>query len=791
MRTKYKKRFQFKPLQLTIPAPLQPVMGAVSAVLLFLALCLSAVGTAKPVAAVCTVLAVLAALLGIGKLRDLITPPLVALALVVLMDGVSTIYAVSGKYALYEFLKVLTAFALAVIMLVLSAGEGSQPARRIAAVLARSTALTGLVSIDLISTHWISGPVLAFFGLFTDDYAAVGGVEAGIRMTSIFGNPNVFAGCAGIGVLLSLGLVLAAEKKSERMGHLVCLYVNALAFVLAFSMGASAMIALAFLAYLLLELPARRGRLFVLMVETLLVTMVGVALTAATALQSEWTGVQPVPLLCVVIGAAALCLLDRLAGERLGEKLSGHNKALLAIIGGAAAFAVAFVLAAYNLTGGITLQPGESLRRSAYPEPGDYAISAGADSSVQVTVETQNRQDTMMHTSSVLYQGALSEAAFTVPEDSLVTYYTFYSESGARLDEVRFEGNAGSVSVPLGYQLLPAFIANRLQGLFANQNAIQRLVFFEDGLKLFLKSPVIGLGMGGFEEGVRSVQPFFYETKYAHNQYIQAMTETGLIGLLLFLALLVVSAAAVLLHRRKAECVHPLTPALGAALVFMAGHAAVEVVFSSHCYLILAFGVFALISLCCGKSLPVPSVDKAVKTTGILVCAALSTVFLVLLGQNMAAERMLMRDPSFETLEKCAKMDKFEWADYELSYVANVANAEGDPYVLEKAAEYAEKLSHVDSKTIPLYLAIYYFNDGHWQKGVDMVRKYVEYMSGDPDIWQSAFYLLEGYEQDTDEYRAVVLEFVDRMNRWSETHTGTIHLEERSLAFIDRIQNGK
>lgn len=754
-----------------------------AAVFFFLALCLSATEAAKGTAVVCIVAALAGVFLRFSRLRERVLLPLAALALLVVMDGISTFYAVSGKFALYEFLKVLTAFCLALILLAFTGGEGVTPGRKIAAVLERAAALAGLVSIDMLSTHLISTPVLAVLGLFAPGYTSLGGVEAGIRMTSIFSNPNVFAGCAGSGVLLSLGLVLSSEDGKERMSHVVCLFINALAFVLAFSMGATAFIGVAFLVYLVLEFKERRAGLFLLMAETLVVTMAAAALVSMTSFQA-WSGFQPVPLLCVILGAAVLCLLDKYVGSRAAEKLAKHSRAMLVIILAVLAAAVAFVLAAYNLTGGATLQPGESLRRSAYPEPGAYTVTVQADGPVTVTVESQNRQETMMHTSTVLYQGELSGASFSVPEDSLVVYFNFSAGEAVRMESVSYEG-ASSGAVPLGYKLLPGFIANRIQGLFANQNAIQRLVFFEDGMKLFRRSPVMGLGLGSYENAIMSVQSFFYETKYAHNHYIQALTDTGLVGLVLFVGLLLVCGAAVLLERRK-EDAHPLTPALGAALVFMAGHAATEVVFSAHCYLPMAFGVFALIDLCCGEALPAPWLNRKVKQYGLAGCSALVAVFFCLLCGNMAASQMVTRNTSFDSLKKAALMDRFEWSDYMLSYVVNSSSTDNNDVLLQ-AQQYAERLAKVDSNTIPLYLADYYLSRGHEEQGLAMVEKYVSYVSSDQKTWENAFGLLEKYASDTETYRAGVAHIAQLLKEWNAENMGAITLSEDVQAFLNRL----
>lgn len=767
---------------------------ALAAALYFLAVCLTSAGTGKVMGIALSVLALSSVFLLYSRLRDRISVPLLLLAAVVLMDGVSTLYAVSGKFALYEFLKVLSAFCLTLLLLAAAPGRDGEAGRWIASVLEGFAALSGLVSIDLLSTRYLSGAVLWILAQFTQDYAALDGVEAGVRMTSLFGNPNVFAGVAGLGVLLSLGLTRSSKLVWERRAHTVCLYINSLAFLLAFSMGASGAIAIAFLVYLALERhQARRVRLLVLMVETLVLTVTAAAVISMTALQ-VWEGVQPVPLLCVVLGAAVLCGVDGAVGGRFAARLDGYARGTAILTGGLIAALAVFILLAFNWTGPAELARGGALRRTAYPEPGTYTLEVQTDAPVQVMIESQNQQETMMHTGTVLYEGGAEGAVFTVPEDSLVVYFNVTAPDGAQIQAVSYSGQAGSGEVPLGYKLLPSFMANRLQGLFANENAIQRLVFFSDGLKIFRRSPAVGLGLGAFENGVKSVQTFYYETKYAHNHYIQTLAETGLVGLALFLALLGVSAAAVLGERKRGGEAHPLTPALGASLVFMAGHAATEVVFSTYAYLPIAFGVFGLISLCCGGALPRARLTREIKTVSLLAASALIGAYAVLLGCNMRAQQMTAGETTLDTVAEAAALDKFEWADHALSYVLSVmelektGGSEMTGAIREQADAFALRLSRRDSNTIPIYLAEYYFRSGRTSEGLAMVEKYVSYVSSDPEGWRQAFEVLERYEEDTEAYRAGVLRVAGMLDEWNRENIGKIALEEQANGFIERIR---
>ncbi|HEX5432346.1 MAG TPA: O-antigen ligase family protein [Bryobacteraceae bacterium] len=66
----------------------------------------------------------------------------------------------------------------------------------------------------------------------------------------------------------------------------------------------------------------------------------------------------------------------------------------------------------------------------------------------------------------------------------------------------------------------------------------QRLIQFSDALPLFVQSPVVGLGLGGFDDAERN-NPTVDHPYYIHNTSLWILTEFGLIGAGIFLGLLV------------------------------------------------------------------------------------------------------------------------------------------------------------------------------------------------------------------------------------------------------------
>ena len=100
------------------------------------------------------------------------------------------------------------------------------------------------------------------------------GYEVGVRITGIYSNANVSAGILAFGLIISLYLFQTEEKEKNRLIAALLLGVQALAFFLSFSMGAMGAFALTCVMYLICAGKENRLRLFLLMVECVVVTLV-------------------------------------------------------------------------------------------------------------------------------------------------------------------------------------------------------------------------------------------------------------------------------------------------------------------------------------------------------------------------------------------------------------------------------------------------------------------------------------------------------------------------------------
>lgn len=94
-----------------------------------------------------------------------------------------------------------------------------------------------------------------------------------------------------------------------------------------------------------------------------------------------------------------------------------------------------------------------------------------------------------------------------------------------------------------------ALIKERLSNFFlvfdttlsSNVGSIERKIFWQAGWKMFISNPWLGIGLGTFMFNFKRfvAENYQYGPSYAHNCYLQMLSELGVIGLVSFLSILI------------------------------------------------------------------------------------------------------------------------------------------------------------------------------------------------------------------------------------------------------------
>ena len=761
--------------------PLEKIYPYLLPVLLFLA-----VTAANRPFVVCLAVVCFALVLGrapMGQLRrrgSLLAAAVVLYSLVYLSSG---LWSHFGSYAARESVKMLIALAVFGLLLARTEGKLSGLLWTLDGVLAMVSFLCIDASGWLVPTRGFS----ALMGILGSGYSLdTIGYETGIRITGIFSNANVSAGMIAFGLVISLYLYRTVRCEKARAAAAVLLGVEALAFFLSFSMGAMAAFAVTCLVYVACSGKGCRLPLFLLMLECVVVTVV----CAFAAYPFLGIGSILPDLLAFVCGGA-IWTLDRFVGRRVVAALKNQSKAVAVTGSALAALAAAYVVLAMTLTGGTTLTGSERLARAVYPVAGDYTVTVdGTDTHVQIY--TQNAAQLMTHTNTVLYEGALSDASFNVPEDSQVVWFVLSGD--AALNDVTL---SDGTKVPLGYKLLPGFAANRLQGLKTNQNFIQRLVFFQDGIKLWKGSPLIGWGVGGVEGQLTAVQSFYYESKYIHNQLIQIMDEAGIIGLAAFLFLLGSAIWTLLQHRKEGDSILPM---LAACLTMMICHSMTELVWSTQMYQVVVYTIFAVLII---RYAP-PTKAKRSVAAGTAVTAALRgtvLVFTVLQASSLLAahsfEATTNEDLSVSQfvarMQKLDCIDVYDDSPYQINAMANSLQLSSifDRAIGVKCAKKLEATCEFDNC---YHVAAYYYLPLRDFDGFFRVSQLgLAQEASNPDAWNSIGHLyIQAAQQlepeELEKFLPGVAAYQDLLDEFNSSgRMEQIELDKQNQTFLSTV----
>jgi O-antigen ligase/thioredoxin-like negative regulator of GroEL len=117
------------------------------------------------------------------------------------------------------------------------------------------------------------------------------------------------------------------------------------------------------------------------------------------------------------------------------------------------------------------------------------------------------------------------------------------------------------ITVILVATLFPDVILRRMNGIFefnAHSSIARRLFFYEGAWKAFLSSPIIGQGIGNFIVFLpkfRSPEYWAFQSEdivaHAHNEYLEILSETGIVGFFSYTIIMVLLFQAIFLALKQ------------------------------------------------------------------------------------------------------------------------------------------------------------------------------------------------------------------------------------------------
>ena len=714
---------------------------------------------------------------------------------------VTIFWAMSGKFHLREGSKLL--IAVFFFLLVAMHGRFDRAfARRVMGVIAGISALYALLSVEAVSTG-LTKTLLVRLPMWDTEKI----VFQNSRLNGIFGNANIEASIYAIGIFCAIALVCGAEKKWQRALWAAAAAVDALAFLLVFSMGAMACFAAAVVVYLIF---AGKGRVAALL--RMLEAAVPAFMCGFAAFALFGRGRVGLVLPVLLANAAVAAVLELTVMEKLSRVLEKHQRAAFGVLIGAVLCVAVYAVAALYVTGPYTF--GMAIYRSARLNAGEHTITVEADGEVWLTIFSRDRLELLNMTQTGLYDGPAEGAvAFEVPEGSKITVVRMSAAEGVTVRGAVIDGEQ---ALPLRHKLLPGFASERIQYVGASTSEEQRATFREDALKLWRLSPIIGNGVGAFETGVTSVQDYPYETKYVHQHYLQVLLEDGVVGLALFAGALAAMLLALWKKRKQMQEneYYWLYPALCAEFVMNGAQMCWDVSMSMIVFLCMTYALYGLIVATCAE----PFAEKAAAEengkkkkaqakgpdTSLLArnigIGFTAVVLLTLCGNLYATSKanapVGSTDEFMSNLSAAARLDLYEHNDQKLSYVVASLNEGGEAYRAQ-ADEYAAQLAGAQSNTIPRYLVGYYLQTEQYDKAIDEAILGASYSASDADTWDDCAALLnEALFQNmltpllTEERAALMAkltEYYDALQAYNASALVPVELSESAQAFFDKI----
>ena len=321
-------------------------------------------------------------------------------------------------------------------------------------------------------------------------------------------------------------------------------------------------------------------------------------------------------------------------------------------------------------------------------------------------------------------------------------------------------------------------VENKVLSFSYLRNALERMYFVDDALKMLKQRPLLGWGGGGWEESYRSFQEYLYNSTQVHSYYVQVAVETGIFGILTLLG--IIGSFFMLVfnlcrdNKENKAKLHVIVT-LTAMVLFIAGHAVMDFNLSLSALTILLWTLFGLLVSMWRLSPKTigKSQVKNMTQTRVYLCIAMIIVAIIFVADSslilstkyskLATESFSQKDVAGLTyLEQATKRNPFN-PTYNLS-LAQIYSSNG---LKDKALTKVNKVLELSKYNYSMYIesSKIYYSLGDTEVAVRLAEKAVELAPYKLDEYDNlvTLYFMVGYNELTKQKKDVATDYFNRI----------------------------
>jgi len=352
-------------------------------------------------------------------------------------------------------------------------------------------------------------------------------------------------------------------------------------------------------------------------------------------------------------------------------------------------------------------------------------------------------------------------------------------------------------AVALKTHLIPSDMVARIKSIamfWKERNFVERMVFYKDGLKIFLKSPLFGYGGGAWVSLYFMYQSYLYFTTQSHNYFLQVLLDTGLLGfsiLIVFLWLLFSTSLRAWFKKDGKNNI--LIAGIMAAAVQLYLHSILDFDFSLASVQVLLFASLGVLVATTGQVLKKHKQEKAIytdrKTNFVPILLTVFYLFTIVISLNFRlgnyytnvgqqALQMGNLSAAYSFLSKAVTYDPLSsnaLSDYAVA-LYRIGDQNKDANLIAKAEGYFKQAIVNDrfNAKIRFKYAVYLLSHGAIDSGLSQIEEGIKLQPLQPANYElkadayakvGDYYLGKGDKEKAKKYYEVVLKIPEEIER--------------------------